>query len=137
MLQKNRRSHHDPVGNSEYARRQVLSNITGIALDIIECIQNKIRRNVIVLHFSTLEETVERFWHDVQIGAIEVESMALLRAIRTIMCRDLGRQLRQPYFNQNKVLREIRLLINTVQHIIVPDTPVQRKQYHNLSHSFL
>jgi hypothetical protein len=89
----------------------------------------------VILHFSTLEETLERFWHDVQIGSIEVESMALLRAIRIVMCRDLGRQLRQPYLNQIKVLRDIRLLINTVQHIIVPDSPTQRRQYQDLLHS--
>ncbi|MHA1936439.1 MAG: hypothetical protein ACW97A_14290 [Candidatus Thorarchaeota archaeon] len=135
MLQKNRRPHHEPASNSDYARRQALSNITGIALHLVDCIQSNIRRNVVILHFSTLEETLERFWHDVQIGSIEVESMALLRAIRIVMCRDLGRQLRQPYLNQIKVLRDIRLLINTVQHIIVPDSPTQRRQYQDLLHS--
>ncbi|MHA1637307.1 MAG: hypothetical protein ACTSUB_04765 [Candidatus Thorarchaeota archaeon] len=121
LYRRNRES-GDEVSNEreDYARRQILGNLRGIAFHLIECIQHNFDRSLMISHHSVLEEAVDRLWSGVQEGRYQVESMSMLRMVKHITCPDLKTQLERPNLQHEKIIRELRLFVNTVEHVIVP-----------------
>lgn len=121
LYRKNRESGYEVSRErDDYARRQILSNLRGIAFHLIECIQDNIDRSLMISHHSVLEEAVDRLWLGVQEGRYQVESLPMLRMIKHITCPDLKTELEKPRLQHEKIIRELRLFVNTVEHVIVP-----------------
>lgn len=71
---------------------------------------------------KNLQDALEKIWHGVEEGQIRVRSIAVLRAAKNISCPDIENQLKSPSINHARVIKDIRLLINTFEYIIKPET---------------
>ena len=121
LYRRNREfGYEDYSERNDYTRRQILGNLRGIAFHLIECIQDNIDRSRMISHHSVLEEAVDRLWSGVQDGRYQVESLPMLRMIKHITCPDLKTQLERPSLQHEKIIRELRLFVNTVEHVIIP-----------------
>jgi hypothetical protein len=80
----------------------------------------QVDRQRLMHHQQMLTNSLEILWRDVQSGRVHVDSVALLRAIRDIARYDIGSKLRAPTLENDKITRELRLMTNTVKHILRP-----------------
>ena len=71
-------------------------------------------------HQQILVNSLETLWRDVQAGRVNVDSIALLRALRDIARFDLSDQLQAPILQRKKITKELRVFENTIKQLICP-----------------
>jgi hypothetical protein len=69
---------------------------------------------------GTLVDSIDDLWRGVQQGVVSVGSVPLLRVIKDITCWDLHQRLREPHLQHARILRDLRLFVNTMDYLIVP-----------------
>jgi hypothetical protein len=69
-----------------------------------------------------LVDSVGTLWRNVQEGKVKVESVALLRAVNEVSCQDLSGELNEPSLQHDRILRDLRLLTNLMDHVIIPQS---------------
>lgn len=74
---------------------------------------------VVTSHGQVLAQHIEALCREVDAGRIAVDSMAMLRVVRDVTCKDIISQLAFPNGNKERVVRELRLLVNTVRHVLL------------------
>jgi hypothetical protein len=121
----------DEMDPTEYYRRQAIGNLRGIAYHLIDCLQGNVDQPLLYAHYATLEEALERLWDGVMGGYIQIESIAILRMLRTVTCYDLKRHFMQPVLRRDLLIRDLRLFINTVEYVLLPPL-YPRGQYDSL-----
>ncbi|MFW9810151.1 MAG: hypothetical protein ACFFE6_12310 [Candidatus Thorarchaeota archaeon] len=77
-------------------------------------------RNILFKQQESLERALERVWSGVEEGRIEVECLPVLRLVRSISFPEISRKLRAPEIDHAKIIRELRLMVNTFQYVIKP-----------------
>ncbi len=63
---------------------------------------------------------LDNFWNTVQSGKIRIESIALLRVIKNITCRDLPEKMSAPNLDKKKVARDLGLFVNQLNFVLKP-----------------
>ncbi|MFQ5832722.1 MAG: hypothetical protein ACE5H4_08475 [Candidatus Thorarchaeota archaeon] len=79
-----------------------------------------IDRLSLMKHQQMLTHSIETLWRDVQAGKVAVESVALLRAMRDVTIYDLNSKLQSPQLDYRRITREVKLLENSIKHILRP-----------------
>jgi hypothetical protein len=67
-----------------------------------------------------LENALNTFWCEVDSGRLQVESTALLRAMYSITCSELPTHLSDSHYDGNRVIKNLKLFLNTVEHVLKP-----------------
>lgn len=82
---------------------------------------NKLDRIEILNQQRNLHEALESIWRGVEEGYIRVRSIAVLRAAKNVYCPEIETMLKSPNIDHAKVIKDLRLLINTFEYIIKPE----------------
>jgi len=67
-----------------------------------------------------MSDALDSLWREVEDGSVRVNSIAVLRAAKIVSCPEIGKRLKDPSIDHAKVLRDLRILINTFEYIIKP-----------------
>ena len=89
---------------------------------LLQDASNQIDRVEILSQQKLMSEALEKLWHDVQEGNVRVQSLAVLRAAKNVSCPEIANKLKSSNIDHARVVRDLRLLINTFEYIIKPET---------------
>lgn len=92
-------------------------SMTGL---VLEDAGNSLDRNLLLKQHEVVVEALEELWTGVEKGDVEVDCLPLLRTVRSISCPDISRKLRSPEIDHAKIIRDLRLLVNTFTYVIKP-----------------
>ncbi len=68
-----------------------------------------------------MSDALDTLWGEVENGNVRVCSIAVLRAAKIVSCPEIGKRLKGPSIDHAKVLRDLRILINTFEYILKPE----------------
>lgn len=85
-------------------------------------------RDLLLSRAGDLGNCVEALWSNVEQGNVNVQSVAVLRALRDISCRDLRCELKEPSLKHGRILQQLRLLTNVMDYVIVPQSKAEFDQ---------
>lgn len=100
-----------------------------IVVDLIQAIRDGSHRGTLLSIHGDLTNALDRLWMRASDGIIQVESIAVLRALRKVTCPDIGTQLMKPTLDYRRALMDLRLFINTVDHLLMPSFNGRQAQY--------
>jgi hypothetical protein len=92
-------------------------SMTGL---VLEDAGKSVDRNLLLKQQENLVKALEEIWNGVESGDILVECVPLLRSARAVSCPEIGRKLRSPEIDHVKIIRDLRLLVNTFTYVIKP-----------------
>ncbi|MHA2026843.1 MAG: hypothetical protein ACW98U_13170 [Candidatus Thorarchaeota archaeon] len=92
-------------------------NMTGLVLKDANA---KLDRNLLFKQHESMIEALERIWSGVEQGRVEVDCLPLLRTARSVFCPEISRKLKAPEIDHARIIRELRLMVNTFQYVIKP-----------------
>jgi hypothetical protein len=79
-------------------------------------------RNLLIKQQENVVSALEEIWNGVESGDIHVECLPMLRSARAVSCPEISRKLRSPELDHAKIVRELRLLVNTFTYVIKPQS---------------
>ncbi|TFG30864.1 hypothetical protein EU527_13890 [Candidatus Thorarchaeota archaeon] len=82
---------------------------------------NQLDRIEILNQQRNMQEALDSIWHGVEEGSIRVRSIAVLRAAQKVSCPDIENRLKSPNIDHARLIKDLRLLINTFEYIIRPE----------------
>ena len=88
---------------------------------LLQDASNQLDRVEILSQQKMMADALDTLWREVEDGSVRVYSIAVLRAAKIVSCPEIGKRLKDPSINHAKVLRDIRILINTFEYIIKPE----------------
>jgi len=86
-------------------------------------------RNVLLKQQENMTQALERLWIGVEEGRIKVDCMPLLRTARNVSCPEIHRKLRAPELDHMRIIRELRLMVNTFNYVIKPKDPRHLREF--------
>ena len=92
-------------------------NMTGLVLKDADI---QLDRNLLFKQHESMIEVLERIWSGVEQGKVEVDCLPLLRTARSVFCPEITRKLRAPEIDHARIIRELKLMVNTFQYVIKP-----------------
>jgi len=92
-------------------------NLTGL---VLEDASRQLDRNILLKQHENVVQALEDLWVGVENGEIRVECMPLLRSARDVSCPELSRKLQASELDHTKVIRDLKLLVNTFTYVIKP-----------------
>lgn len=92
-------------------------SMTGLVLDDAG---SSLDRNLLLKQHKIVVEALEDIWNCVERGDIEVDCLPLLRTARNVSCPEISRKLSSPEIDHDKIIRDLRLLVNTFTYVIKP-----------------
>jgi hypothetical protein len=92
-------------------------NMTGL---VLEDAGFGLERNLLLRQHEIVVEALEDLWNSVEKGDIEVECLPLLRTARSVSCPEISRKLTSPEIDHDKIIRDLRLLVNVFTYVIKP-----------------
>lgn len=92
-------------------------NMTGLVLKDAD---RQVDRNLLFKQHESMREALERIWSGVEQGKVDVECLPLLRTARSVFCPEISRKLKAPEIDHARIIRELRLMVNTFQYVIKP-----------------
>jgi hypothetical protein len=92
-------------------------NMTGL---ILQDAGNQMDRNLLFKQHEIMKTTLDRIWSDVEEGKIEVDCLPLLRTARSVSCPEISRKLKAPEIDHAKIIRDLKLMLNTFRYVIKP-----------------
>jgi hypothetical protein len=111
---------HRPTNPEENLGSRFVSeakNMTGL---ILEDAGNTMDRNLLLKQQECMEKALDDIWSGVESGDIIVDCLPLLRTARAVSCPEISRKLRAPEIDHAKIIRDLRLLVNTFTYVIKP-----------------
>lgn len=87
---------------------------------VLEAASRQLDRNLLLKQHENVVRALEDLWIGVENGEIKVECMPLLRTARDVSCPELSRKLRASEIDHAKVIRDLRLMVNTFTYVIKP-----------------
>ena len=81
-------------------------------------VQRAEEESVIQSHQRIFTDTVDGFWHNVKKGVDGLKSMGAVKVIRVIACLILPTRMNRPHLECENILRELNLIINTVDLLV-------------------
>ena len=106
--------------DSRYLGMRSANCIHTIAQDLVRALRSGWQRSDLIALHASLSNHIDSLWYNANEGAIRVESIAMLRVMRMVMCADIGIGLRQPVVYHEKLERDLQLIISTLNHFILP-----------------
>ncbi len=98
-------------------RDTVLIQLKQITDEFIDnAVKNTEREKLLDCH-NRLIDTLMRVWNEVEQGTLKIDCKAMLRSICNITCPDLLTQINSMGINKAQLIRELRLLSNTIKFI--------------------
>jgi len=88
---------------------------------LLQDASNQLDRVEILSQQKMMADALDTLWGEVEDGSVRVYSIAVLRAAKIVSCPEIGKHLKDPSINHAKVLRDLRILINTFEYIIKPE----------------
>jgi len=92
-------------------------NMTGL---VLEDAGNRLDRNLLLKQHECMEKALDDIWNGVESGDIIVDCLPLLRTARAVSCPEISRKLHAPEIDHAKIIRDLRLLVNTFTYVIKP-----------------
>lgn len=92
-------------------------NMTGLVLKDAD---GQMDRNLLFKQHESMKEALERIWFGVEQGEVEVDCLPLLRTARSVFCPEISRKLKAPEIDHARIIRELKLMVNTFQYVIKP-----------------
>jgi hypothetical protein len=92
-------------------------NMTGLVLRDAD---DSMDRNLLFKQHESMKEALERIWSGVEQGKVEVDCLPLLRTARSVFCPEISRKLKAPVIDHARIIRDLRLMVNTFQYVIKP-----------------
>jgi len=88
---------------------------------LLQDASNQIDRVQILSQQKVMETALDKLWRDVENGKVRVQSIAVLRAAKNVSCKEIANRLKSPIIDHARVVRDLRLLINTFEYVIKPE----------------
>jgi len=88
---------------------------------LLQDASNQLDRVEIKTQQKMMSEALDTLWQEVEDGSVRVNSIAVLRAAKVVSCPEIGKRLKGPSIDHAKVLRDLRILINTFEYILKPE----------------
>lgn len=88
---------------------------------LLQDASNQVDRVEILSQQKAMENALEKLWKDVEDGKVRVQSIAVLRAAKNVSCKEISNRLKTPNIDHARVVRDLRLLINTFEYVIKPE----------------
>ncbi len=88
---------------------------------LLQDASNRMDRVEILSQQKVMENALDKLWKDVEEGKVRVQSIAALRAAKTVSCKGIANRLKSPNVDHARVVRDLRLLINTFEYVIKPE----------------
>lgn len=92
-------------------------SMTGL---VLEAVGNGLDRNLLLKQHEVVVEALEELWTGVEKGDVKVECLPLLRTVRSVSCPEISRKLHSPEIDHARIIRDLRLLVNTFTYVIKP-----------------
>ncbi|TET08118.1 MAG: hypothetical protein E3J86_11330 [Candidatus Thorarchaeota archaeon] len=120
MYQRTTENEHQTHDSGENLGTQFVSeakNMTGL---ILEDAGSQMDRNLLFKQHENMKIVLDRIWSDVEEGKIEVGCLPLLRTARSVSCPEISRKLKAPEIDHAKIIRDLKLMVNTFRYVIKP-----------------
>jgi len=88
---------------------------------LLQDASNQIDRVEILSQQKMMSDALERLWRNVEEGSVRVQSIAVLRAAKKVSCPEIANRLKSTNIDHARVVRDLRLLINTFEYVIKPE----------------
>ncbi|TFG94094.1 hypothetical protein E4H12_15820 [Candidatus Thorarchaeota archaeon] len=88
---------------------------------LLQDASNQIDRVEILYQQKMMAEALDTLWCKVEEGSVRVQSIAVLRAAKNVSCPEIANRLKSPNIDHARIVRDLRLLINTFEYIIKPE----------------
>lgn len=120
MYQKSTEDEHLSLDSGENLGTQFVfeaKNMTGL---ILKDAGERVDRNLLFKQHDNMKKILERLWIDVEEGKVEVDCLPLLRTARSVSCPEISRKLKAPEIDHAKIIRDLKLMVNTFRYVIKP-----------------
>ncbi len=115
------------VLDKSFNKDRAIHAICKIATKMIESLSEQNDRSLLLVYQNKLEQNMETLWKAVQEGMIQVESIAMLRVLKSINCVDLRTYLEANDFSNERILKDLTLFKCMMEHTVMPRSPPQIK----------
>ena len=88
---------------------------------LLQDASSQLDRVEILSQQKMMSDALETLWREVEDGSVRVQSIAVLRAAKNVSCHEIEKRLKSSNIDHARVLRDLRLLINTFEYIIKPE----------------
>ena len=88
---------------------------------LLQDASSQVDRVQILSQQKVMENELEKLWREVEDGKVRVQSIAVLRAAKNVSCKEIANRVKSPSIDHAKVVRDLRLLINTFEYVIKPE----------------
>jgi len=88
---------------------------------LLQDASNQVDRVEILTQQKTMADALENLWTKVEDGSVRVQSIAVLRAAKNVSCPEIANRLKSSNIDHARVVRDLRLLINTFEYVIKPE----------------
>ena len=92
-------------------------SMTGL---VLEAADNSLGRNLLLKQHEVVVDALEGLWTGVEKGDVKVDCLPLLRTVRSVSCPEISRKLHSPEIDHARIIRDLRLLVNTFTYVIKP-----------------
>jgi hypothetical protein len=92
-------------------------NMTGL---VMKDADGRVDKNLLFKQHESMKEALDRIWSGVEQGKVKVECLPLLRTARSVFCPDISRKLKAPVIDHARIIRELKLMVNTFEYVIKP-----------------
>ena len=89
---------------------------------LLQDASNQIDRIEIISQQKMMADALENLWYKVEEGSVRVQSIAVLRAAKNVSCPEIANRLKSSNIDHARIVRDLRLLINTFEYIIKPES---------------
>ena len=89
---------------------------------LLQDASRQVDRVEILSQQKMMADALENLWCKVEEGKVRVQSIAVLRAAKNVSCPEIANRLKSPNIDHARVVRDLRLLINTFEYVIKPES---------------
>ena len=120
MFQRRSEQVQQPSSSDENLSTRFVSEAKSMTGLVLEAADNSLDRNLLLKQHEIVVDALEELWTGVEKGEVKVDCLPLLRTARCVSCPEISRKLRSPEINHAKIIRDLRLLVNTFTYVIKP-----------------
>lgn len=89
---------------------------------LTEHASSSLGRDVLFEKIHRMTKALDTLGSVVEAGQVRVSSKALLTIAKNVSCPEIGKHLRDPYMDCCRMVRDLRLLVNTFGYILKPES---------------
>jgi hypothetical protein len=109
-----------PILSAENLGTQFVSEVKNMTGLVLKDATNSVDRNLLFKQHESLKDALERIWSGVEQGKFEVDCLPLLRSARSVFCPEISRKLKAPEIDHARIIRDLKLMVNSFQYVIKP-----------------